>query len=235
MTRLRDASAGQALPTPLRREARQFVILSRDSVRRLLNSAVHSRDADPMQFALWVAALAATPPAIYAFRMIFIYVGAPRASSFESVEDLALVNRLFFVVYGMIASALLAALVWEALLPDRSDQEIVGVLPVRPRTVAAARLAAATSVAVAFALAIAVPSGLLFSLASGSAFGLISLPATFVAHVLSLTLACLLVFLSMLVMRGSLALLAGPGAATGLATILQLVTIVTLVEVFIYL
>lgn len=222
-------------PASLRREARQFVILSRDAVRRLLNAAVHSRDADPMQFALWVAVLAATPPAMYAFRMIFIYTGAPRASSFDVVENVALGNRLFFVVYAMIASALLAALTWEALLPDRSDQEIVGVLPVRPRTVAAARLSAATSVAAAFALAIAVPSGFLFSLASSAAYGALAIPALFAAHVISITLGCLLVFMSMLVVRGALAILAGPGAATGLATILQLVTIVTLVEVFVYL
>ena len=223
------------VPAPLRREARQFVILSRDSVHRLLNAAVHARDADPMQFAIWVAALAATPPAMYAFRMIFIYAGAPRATSFAVVEAFAISNRLFFIVYAMIASALLAALVWEALLPDRSDQEIVGVLPVRSRTVAAARLAAATSVAVAFALAIAVPSGLLFSVASSAAFGWLAIPTLFAAHVISITLACLVVFMSLLVVRGALALLAGPGAATSLATILQLVTVVTLVEVFIYL
>lgn len=220
---------------PLRREARQFAILSRDAVRRLLNSAVHSRDADPMQFALWVASLAATPPAIYAFRMIFIYAGAGSAPSIEVVEDLAIANRLFFIVYAMIAAALLAALIWEALVPDRSDQEIVGVLPVRPRTAAAARLAAAVSVMVAFALAIAVPSGVLFSLASGSAFGLLSMPAALVAHVVSITLACLMVFLSLLVIRGTLAIIAGPAAATGLATILQIGTIVMLVEVFVYL
>jgi hypothetical protein len=228
MTRLRKAPARQVLPASPGCEGRQFVILSRDAVRRLLNAAVHSRDADPIQFAIWVATLAATPPTIYGIRMIFIYLGAPQAASFAVVEDAALGNRLFFLVYAMIASALLAALIWEALLPDRSDQEIVGVLPVRPRTVAAARLAAATSVAIAFALALSVPSGIFFSLASGSAYGLLAIPKIFVAHVVSIALACLLVFAALLILRGVLALIASPGAATSLATILQLVTIVAL-------
>lgn len=219
----------------LAREWRQFLLLSRTSVHRLLNAAVHSRDADPMQCTIWVAALATTPPTLFALRMIFIYAGADRASSIRVVEELALTHRLFFIVYGMVAAALLAALVWDALLPDRSDQEIVGVLPVRPRTIAAARLAGAATVAAAFTLAINAPSGLLFAVASSSAFGLGAFPMVFAAHVLATMLACLLVFFTLLSLRGLLALSPVAGAAQGLATLLQLFTIVALVEVFIYL
>ena len=96
------------------------------------------------------------------------------------VEELAVANRLFFVTYGMIVSSLLAAFIWEALLPDRNDQEIVGVLPVRARTFAAARLAAAVSVAGVLALAISVPPGIAFAFASASAFGILMIPVRFV-------------------------------------------------------
>jgi hypothetical protein len=216
-------------------EWRQFLILSRDSVRRLLNGAVHSRDTDPMQFALWVAALAATLPTLFAIRMIFMWSSARYALSLEAIESLAIANRLFFIFYGMIASALLAALLWETLLPDRSDQEIVGVLPVRARTVAAARVAAATAIAVAFSIAINGVSGLLFAVATSAAFGLAALPMLFVGHIVSTTFACLLVFFTLLTIRGTVAAIAGPSAGSWVATVLQLVTIVTLIEVFLYL
>ena len=84
-------------------------------------------------------ALVATPPAFFAARQVLTYTALGNAP-IEVVEQVALGHRLFFVVYGMLAAALLAALTWEALFPDGRDQEIVGVLPVRPHTFAAARL-----------------------------------------------------------------------------------------------
>ena len=89
-----------------------------------------------MEFAIWMLALIATPPAFFAANQIFLYSALVKAPQ-EVVEQIALGHRLFFVVYGMLATALLAALTWEALFPDGSDQEIVGVLPVRPHTYAA--------------------------------------------------------------------------------------------------
>ena len=216
-------------------EKRQFLILSRDGIRRLIAAAVHSRDADPIPFALWALALAMTPPAIYSVRMLFVYMGADRAASFDLVEGVAIANRIFFVTYGMIVSAVLAAFIWEALLPDRNDQEIVGVLPVRARTAAAARLVAATSILCVLALAISVPPGIVFALASASAYGIWMIPVLFVAHVVSMVLACLVIFLRLLIARGLVALIGGQSAAGALGAVLQLVTIVLLVETFLYL
>ena len=117
-------------------EWHQFRLLSRDSVRRLLDSILVSRDADPMLFALWFTALAMTPPMIVAAPKIVQYHFLQRAPA-AMVLQVATAERAFFVLYGMLATALLAALTWDALFPDRTDQEIVGALPVRPRTLAA--------------------------------------------------------------------------------------------------
>jgi len=135
----RDRS-GVKRPASFDRDWRQFRLLSRDSVRRLLDTALASRDADPMQYALWGLALVITPPVLFAVRKILDYPFLLRAPA-AVVQGVALADRLFFITYGMLATALLAALTWEALFPDRTDQEIVGVLPVRPRTLAAARAA----------------------------------------------------------------------------------------------
>src|SRR6185503_4404388 len=130
------ASARHAIPARFEREIDQFTLLSRDSVRNLLNAASMSRDADPAQFALWGTALISLPPAMYAFRELLNYA-AMRFAPFAVVDRAIQSDRTFFIVYGMLAAALLAAMLWEALLPDRTDQEIVGSLPVRPRTLTA--------------------------------------------------------------------------------------------------
>ncbi len=95
-----------------------------------------------MLFALWFTTLAMTPPMLVATRQDHP-VSVPAAGATRGHRtDRHRGARRSSSLYGMLATALLAALTWDALFPDRTDQEIVGVLPVRPRTLAGARLAA---------------------------------------------------------------------------------------------
>jgi hypothetical protein len=142
---------------------------------------------------------------------------------------------LFFVLYGMLAAALLATLIWDAMFTDRADQEIVGVLPVRARTIAASRLAAMAAVGVAYSAAIAIPGGLMFSFVATTHPALGFLPVVFAAHVIATMLGCLFVLFSLLILRGLLALVLSDGATQGLATALQLIAVVSLVVVFFFL
>jgi hypothetical protein len=216
------------------REWRQFRLLTRDSWRRLLDSLVFARDTDPMQFVLFAVALATTLPLMRAVQKV-IHYGFLANAPVDAVLPQVLADRLFLLTYGMLTSALLAALMWDALFPDRTDQEIVGVLPVRPRTLAAARLTAAVGTALAFAAAINVPSGLIFALAQSSLPQLGSLPRLLAGHLVSTMLASTFVFLGLMSLRGILAVCAGERAASRLALLLQLVTVVSFVEVFMFL
>ena len=216
------------------REWRQFVLLSRDSVRRLIASATFARDADPMQFALWAVALAAVPPAFYAFSQMFTYIVLRQAPP-DVVERVVVSHRVFFIVYAMLASALLAAFTWDALFPDKQDQEIVGVLPVLPRTLAAARLTGAITVAAAYALAIGVPGGVVFAFISTAHPRVGFLPTVFVAHVAATFSACLFTFFGLLILRGVVTFCGGTRVAQRFAAGLQFLTVVGIVEVFFFL
>jgi hypothetical protein len=218
----------------LRYEWHQFRLLSRDSVRRLLDSILVSRDADPMLFALWFTALAMTPPMLVAAPKIIQYTFLKRAPD-AFVLQLATAERSFFVLYGMLATALLAALTWDALFPDRQDQEIVGALPVRPRTLAGARLAAALIVGTAFAAAISLPAAFLYSAASSTHPLIGSFPRVLAAHVTATMMACACTFLGLMSLRALVLICAGERAADRLALILQFVTVVMLVETFLFL
>jgi hypothetical protein len=218
----------------LEREWRQFRLLSRDSVRRLLDSVLVSKDADPMQFALWGLALVMTPPLISAVNKASGYAFLIRADP-ALVERIVVADRLYFVVYGMLAAALLAALTWDALFPDRADQEIVGVLPVRPRTLAAARFGAAAALGLGFAAAINLLPAFLYTAASAVHPSVGSFPRVLVAHTVATTMGCVFVFFGLMSLRAIVALCAGERVAERLAILLQIVTMVALVEVFLFL
>jgi len=215
------------------REWRQFRLLSRDSLRRLLNAAVLSRDADPWQFAIWGTAFLAVPPSMFAFGQMFKYAALRRALPIE-VEQILLLDRMFFIVYAIVTTALLAALTWEALLPDRTDQEIMGVLPVRARTVAAAQLVAALAMALLFASVLHVPSAIVFALIAAANPVVGSIVPVFVGHVVATIGAALTTFAALLVIRGVAALTLSASAANALAGILQLVSVAALIETFLY-
>lgn len=215
-------------------ERRQFALLARDSVQQLLSSATMARDTDPAQFALWATALALTPPFLVAVRKIIDYPFLLRAAP-AYVERVILADRLFFILYVMLATALVTALLWDALSPTRHDHEVVGVLPVRPRTLAAARLAAAMSVGLGFGLAINLPSGLLYSAASAVHPMVGGFPRVVIAHLGSTMLACAFVFCSLLTLRALLTSIVGDAIAGRLAVLLQIATFVLLVQVFFFL
>jgi len=172
------------LPARYRTEFDQFLLLCRGSVSRLLNAALPPRDGDSAQLALWALALVATPSAMYGFRQLVNYssLGFQKAAIIEHAIQ---VDRMFFLLYGMVVAALVAAATWEALLPDRADQEIIGTLPVRPRTMAAARLGASLWLAVVAAAAISVPAAVFLAVAAPSHSSLGFPPLVLVAHLIA--------------------------------------------------
>ena len=216
------------------RERRQFALLLRDSVRQILASATASRDADPMQVAIWGTALALTLPFLVAVRKVIDYPFLLRAPV-AYVERVVLADRLFFVIYAMLATALVAALLWDSLSPSRQDHEILGVLPVSPRTLARARFTAAVGVALGFALAITFPSALIYSAASAVHPLVGSFPRVFAGHLVAVVSASAFVFLSMLAIRAVVLAAVGDTVAGRLAVAMQIVTFVLLVQVFFFL
>ena len=224
------------MKTPLdrTREGRQFMLLLRDSVRQILASATLAKDADPMQVAIWGTALALTAPFLVAVRKIIDYPFLLRAPV-EYVERVILADRLFFVLYGMLATALVVALLWDSLSPTRHDHEIVGVLPVHPRTLAGARFTAAVGIGLAFALAVTAPSALLYSAASAVHPLVGVFPRVLIGHLLAVVSAMIFVFLSMLAIRASIIVAVGDAIAARLAVALQIATFVLLVQVFFFL
>jgi hypothetical protein len=221
----RPASPGD----DVRAEARQFRLLWRASVRRLLDNIAASRDADPSAFVLWATTLALTLPLLFSMRRVMVYQFSSRLPQAD-VEAMLRRDQLFFIVYSMLAAGLLAVVLWDALFPDRTDQEILGVLPVRPRTAALARLAAAVTLCLASAAAIAVPPAVLYSVAMTTFTGAVAFPRLLAGHVAATVGVAAFVFFVLMSARGIIALAGGQRLADRLALLLQVAAIVSIVE-----
>ena len=105
------------------------------SFGRLMDAALASREVAAEYFVIWSAALLVMPPLFYTVQRASAYPWI-RRRSLDLLQQVALTDRLFFVVWSMLAAMLIASVLWDALFPDQTDQQILGVLPVRSRTVA---------------------------------------------------------------------------------------------------
>lgn len=215
-------------------ERSQFRLLTRASASRLFESELFARDTDAAQFAIWATALLATPPILVAVQMMFDYAVFARRPG-ELTSAVMSTHRLFFILYGMLAVALFTSVIWDALVPERRDYEVLGPLPVRPRTIVAARLAAVSGLALLFTLAVNVPAAAVYGLVASSAATPIRALATPFAHAVATTAGGIWIFFTLLLVRSVLMWVIGPARAARLAVVLQLVIAVLLVEVFLFL
>ena len=213
---------------------RQFALLLRHAFRRLQDAALASRDVDADQFVLWGAALLATPLLFNTVTWTSRYPWL-RRRSLEVLHDAVLADRLFFVTWPMLVMWLVGALVWDGLVPDKTDQQVLGVLPVGSRRIAAARLAAAWLAAIVLLVGIVVPPALVYGLAGGAHPSVGPRLGIAVGQAVASLAAGLFAFSSLLAIRGALVCLVGGAAAARAAVVLQLLSVVLLVETFLFL
>ena len=211
-------------PAAWQAEARQFRLLVGVSYRRLLDAALASRDVDAEQFALWGTALLATPP-LYAAMIWPSRYPWLRRQGLDVLHTAVVSDRLFFVAWSLLVAVLVGALLWDALFPDRTDQQVLGVLPVRSRTVAAARLAAALTTVAVLLAAINLPAASLNALSGAVDPSVGRVPGIFIGQMVATVTAGMCAFSTLLVMRGAAAWLLGAAVASRIAVALQFVSV----------
>jgi hypothetical protein len=189
---------------------------------------------DAEQVALWAAALMATPT-MYAAVIWTSRYWWLRKLSIERLHQAVLADRFFFVLWPMAMALFVAALLWDALLPDRTDQQILGVLPVRSRTVAAARLAAALATGLVIVAGVTLPAAVIYAAAGavdpsgGNVVGIAvgQSIAGIAAGVFAMAIA--------LAVRGTLAVVFGVAGSARAAVLIQFAAVVLVIEAFMFL
>jgi len=175
------------------RRSSPFDVLYRDFLTRLVDLEILSTGADVQKLLVQFAAMLAAASLTYVFFALPRYVQShlPQAKLLVAAYG----EQEFLIASTMAVAGLFAVLAWNSMLPDRRDCYILGVLPVRIRTIFLAKVAAlATALGVAVA-AVNCFTGFSFPFLwtqpdSGFAGGLRSLAAYWLTQALAGAFVC---------------------------------------------
>lgn len=224
-----------SMPQPLSAqpdEAPQWRALTRTFLARFFDHDI-TGGADDLRLAfIWLLAFLAMPgvvmPILQAWAVYWnghsVDAGWILTASRQGVDALrvsARADKIFYLGYTGIAAAALAAMSWNSLLLDRRDTLILGTLPIRPRTVIAAKLAALAVYIGALTASMNVLSAVMFGtlLASGNtlSFALRGIAA----HAVASCGIGAFVVLAIAALQGVSLLIAGPRRFARVSALLQ--------------
>jgi hypothetical protein len=206
------------VPTP--RAA--FRALTRTFIRRFFDNEITGGTQDLTAGFFWLIGFLAAPLALMPvsatprYRRIVLTRG-PAALRVLSRPDTTLA-----IIVGMVAAAVVAAIVWNSLMLERRDGLILGALPVRGRTIVLSKLAALAAYVFGIAAAIHAASSVLFGLVLADGAGNLAFVLWIpVAHVTAAVASCAFVFLCVTAVQGLALALAGPATFRRVSPILQ--------------
>ncbi|HEY6347082.1 MAG TPA: ABC transporter permease [Bryobacteraceae bacterium] len=187
-------------------ERRQFRILFRTFLSRMIDVELLSTGGDVGKLMAQMAALLA------AFSFTFVVASAQKymASSLPQPKLLATaqVETEFLFATTMAVACMIAVMVWNAVLPERRDCIILGVLPIRRRTIFFARFAAVAAAVGTAVLATNIFTGLCYPfllLSPGATFG--TAARSFLAYWLAMAATGVVVCSTLLAVQGICSLL----------------------------
>lgn len=137
------------------------------------------------------------------------------------------------VGYSMITIGLIAVFAWDALAFDRRDAMVFGPLPLRPRTIIAAKLAALTTLLLGSALAVNLLNTAVFAVETSDRLGAGALLGHFAGCLTVTTAAATLVFATIVALRSTLAVVGGPRLTSAIGSLLQFGFVVALLGLLI--
>ncbi len=203
-------------------ERTQTSALTRTFLVRFFDNEITSGTNDLKASFFNLIAFLATPGFLYpaAKSMNWAFIG--RLRGIDTLRTYSLDDKTLYVGLSMIASGIIAAVVWSSLLIDRRDGLVLGVLPVRSRLIVQSKLLAVGAYVGLISLSMhalgAVPFG--FLLAAYNTFGFAVKGV--VVHFVVSSLACLFVFAAVIAVQGLFLAVLGPRAFARISAWLQL-------------
>ncbi len=202
-------------------ESSQFRILCRVFWLRVVDLEVLSPDTDAKTLLGHLAALLAGVSVLFTAPLILI--GAPMAE-----PDLWTFEHCFFAT-TLTVVGVLAVLSWDSALPDRQDLLVLGPLPVRIRTVFAAKLSALVGVLGFSVVALNFSTGLFWPfLFSAPGSGIVGALRSIVAYWITSAAAAMFIFCSVLLLQGASALVLPRQMFLRASSLLQVIAFTTL-------
>ena len=217
--------SGQAAPF-LRRP---YALLTRQFLRQFLENDLISPEADRTQLLAVVGALAVSLTMFIAMFMSAKFIGAFLTPGQAAV--LSLNDKFFYLSLAMLATALMAAVQWDALTIDPRDAQILEPLPVSAGVIRRAKLTAVGVLGSVIAVALNIFPSLIFPWLLAINFPQMSFPALLaliVTHALMTFMAAAFGYLAVIGVRETLVAVLGRGGFAFASPWVQGVLIVVL-------
>jgi pimeloyl-ACP methyl ester carboxylesterase len=149
-------------------ERRQFRILNRDFLSRMVDLDLIAAGGDPRALITRFGAMLAALSFCLTYLMVMRYFTSdiPRAK----LAILARGDEEFLISATITIAGLCAVMAWNTVFPDRRDSLVLGLIPIRPRTMIAARVSAIAVVLGGVVLALNVCTGVALPLALSAGF-----------------------------------------------------------------
>src|ERR1700691_881279 len=149
-------------------ERKQFRILYRDFLSRIVDLELIAAGGDAQGLIVRFGSLLAALSFVVAYLMVPRYFTT--AHSHKQLARFAWNDEDFLISATITVAGLCAVMAWNTVFPDRRDSLILGLIPVRLRTMILARMAAIGSVLGAAIAAINIFTGLTFPFALSLGF-----------------------------------------------------------------
>jgi hypothetical protein len=205
----------------------QVRLLARTFFARMFESDLMPEGLPQVQLVLWGALLAATPASGYPLIVAKKYAGAHAAGALAAEFD---ADRVILITLSMIAMGVVGLVIWDNVFPDRRDVRVLGPLPVPTRHLVLARMAALGRVFVLFAAPLCTLQSIFFGLLVAGYGDPVPRLQGIAAHLLTVALACTLMFCSLVATQCLLLLLFGRRAAQAASMLFQVLFAIGLIQ-----
>jgi len=139
----------QAAMGPFRQPKRsQFELLVRHFIERFFNHETASADGDGKTRLVQLAFAAGIPGLMVAvylwplYHPVIVYPPHPGVAPGPPPYWVQVNHHFFFVIYSFVVMGLITVFEWDLFFPDLLDIQVMGTLPIKPRRVFMARVAA---------------------------------------------------------------------------------------------
>src|SRR5579872_4983115 len=176
-------------------ERRQFRVLYRGFLMQIVDPELLSARGEPSRLLVQIAAMLGALSFVLMTIILRIYVG-------QSPTAIALYGwglQEFLMGTTMAVVGMFSVLAWDSIFPNRRDSLVLGILPIRARSVFLARVAATATGLGVSVLAVNIMTGFSYPFAAGGV-------RTFFAYWAAVIAAGLFVFCSLLALQGIAAL-----------------------------
>lgn len=222
-----DAARGRPLDAARGRldERDQVSALTRTFFARFFETEITAGADDMKGTFFWLLAALALPGIFIPWAMTFDWQGVALRFGADGLREASQAEKVFYLGLTMIASGLLTAIAWSSLLPDRRDTMILGALPVRPRTVVRAKLAALAGYVLLVAVSMHAIGSVFFGAILSTKSPFLFLVRGIAAHFIAACAASAAVALCVAGAQGLTLAIAGPRLFRRFAIVLQVLLV----------